>query len=97
MKEALEAAAALILDNQADYVWKALCGAQVYVFEDTVPGLDSIRAAKGILEEIGVPIKLSLFGIADSGPKRQALEAAGAVVIPSLSVALNNLQVVSGG
>jgi hypothetical protein len=91
LEGALEAAATLVLDGQPDAAWKALCGAQVYVFEDTVSGLESIRAAQNILGEIGVPIRVNLFGIADSEPKRRALEAAGAIVTPTLSVALDHV------
>jgi hypothetical protein len=88
LEGALQAAAALVLNGQPDQSWKRLHGAQVYVFEDTAGGLQSTRAAKEILEKIEVPIEVSLFGITDSGPKRQALEAAGAIVYPTLSTAL---------
>jgi hypothetical protein len=89
--DALEAAAALNLDGQADSTWQALRGAEVYAFEDGVAGLESVRAAQGTLAQIEVPIRVHLFGIADNLPKRQALEAVGATVVPSIAAALERV------
>lgn len=97
LSDAMEAAAGLALDNQVDAAWEELDGARVYVFEDTAPGLESICGAEGALREAGVSMELSLYGITDQGPKRQALEAVGATVVPSLPAALSSLQVVSSG
>jgi phosphoglycolate phosphatase-like HAD superfamily hydrolase len=91
LEGALEATAALVLDGQADHTWRALHRAQVYAFEDTVSGLKSVRVAKDILEKVGVTVGVHLFGITDRAPKRQALETAGAVVAPTLSVALDHV------
>jgi hypothetical protein len=91
LEDALEAAAALALDGQVDDTWGALRGAQVYVFEDTVPGLESIRTASDLLAEIGTPIQVRLFGITDNASKRRALEEVGATVVPKLAEALDRL------
>ena len=88
LQDALLVTAALVLDGQADRTWGALAGAQVYFFEDTVPGVSSLRSAQDILENIGVPISVHLFGVTDSEPKRQALQAVGVVVVSTLDVAL---------
>jgi len=88
LEQALQAAATLVVDGQADPDWRKLDGAQVCAFEDGIAGLESTRAAKDILERIGVSINAHLFGISDSGPKRRALEAVGATVSPALAVAL---------
>jgi len=90
LEDALEAAAALALDDQADHLWGALRGARVYVFEDTVPGLESVRAAQDILNQFDVPLNISLFGVTDNETKRKDLEAAGARLTPLLSSALED-------
>jgi hypothetical protein len=91
VREALEAAAALVLDGQVGRVWDGLSGAAIYTFEDTAGGMQSARAARELLERHGVKVELSLLGITDSEAKRHALEAMGATVVPSLSVALDRL------
>jgi beta-phosphoglucomutase-like phosphatase (HAD superfamily) len=93
---ALEASAALAIEGQADAFWATLRRAQVYVFEDTVPGLRSIVAARDLLAQAGVPIQTRLFGVAARAEKRQALEAAGAAVTPDLAAALRRV-FTSGG
>lgn len=91
LQEALEAAAALVLDGRVDSAWNDLSGAEIYAFEDTAGGMQSARAARELLDRHGVEAELSLFGITDSEAKRQALEAMGAAVVSSLSVALDRL------
>jgi len=89
--EALEAAAALVIDGKVDNGWIDLNGAEIYVFEDTAGGLQSARGAQDTLAQNGIVVELSLLGITDSELKRQALEAKGATVAPSLSAALDSL------
>jgi hypothetical protein len=91
LMDALEAAAALVLDGQTEAIWQALRGAQVYAFEDGVAGLESVRAAQGTLAQIEVPIHVQLLGIAGNLPKRQTLEAVGATVVPSIAAALERV------
>ena len=93
LEDALQAAAALVLEGKADDNWDALGEAQVYLFEDTVPGVKSLRSAQDILEKIGVSIGVHPFGVTDSQPKRQALEAVGAAVVPTLDAALEYVYV----
>ena len=78
LEAALQAAAALTLDEQGDSGWRMLAGAEIFVFEDSVKGLHSLRAAQGRLESLGVTCRPILVGIAKSPHKRQGLEAAGA-------------------
>jgi hypothetical protein len=91
IRDALEAAAALVLDGRPEGAWDDLSGAEVYIFEDTVGGMQSGLAARELLERHGVQVELSLFGITDSEAKRHALEAMGATVAPSLPAALGYL------
>lgn len=91
LETALETAAALVLDNQADHTWGALGGAEVHVFEDSVAGLKSMLAARDLLQDIGMPVNAHLLGITDSEAKQRALEAVGATVSPTLSVALQSV------
>lgn len=91
LEAALKAAAALVLDGRADSAWQALVGAQVHAFEDGVAGLDSARVAQDILGQIGVPMQVRLFGIAENSPKRQSLESVGATVFPTLAAALERV------
>jgi hypothetical protein len=88
---ALEVAAALVLDGQADPTWRTLGGAEVYAFEDGVAGLESVRTAQRTLAQIEVPIRIRLFGVAENSPKSQSLEAFGAIVFPTLSAALEGM------
>jgi hypothetical protein len=88
LQEALQAAAALVLDKREDGGWDELSGAEVYVFEDTAGGLLSALGAQKMLELQGVEVKFHLFGITNSEPKRHALRETGATVTPSLSAAL---------
>ena len=78
LEAALQAAAALTLDEQGDSGWRMLAGAEIFVFEDSVKGLHSLRAAQGRLESLGGHVPAHLSGIAKSPHKRQGLEAAGA-------------------
>jgi hypothetical protein len=86
--DALQTTAALVLEGRADPRWEALDEARVYLLEDTVPGVSSLLSAQDILANSGVSMHVQIFGVTDSPPKRQALEAAGAVVVPTLDAAL---------
>ena len=85
---ALQAAAALALDQEDDPGWANLEGAEITVFEDSAEGLASVAAARACLVDIGVSMQAILLGVTQSLPKRQALEAAQAEVFPSLAEAL---------
>lgn len=81
---ALTLASQLSQDQAFHPSWLLLKGAQVSVFEDTVAGLESARAAQIILISLGIDIDLHLYGIAASQAKAQALANAGARTFNSL-------------
>ena len=88
LEAALQAAAALTLDEQADPGWQVFAGAEIFVFEDSVKGLQSIRAAQGRLASLGVTFQPILLGATKSPRKRRGLEAGGAQVFFDLEQAL---------
>jgi hypothetical protein len=63
----------------------------VEVFEDAPKGIRSARRAADLLLRAGVEIDLRLTGITESPAKAAALEAEGASVFPSLSMALERV------
>jgi len=85
---ALQAAAALVLDQKGDPGWGLLTDAEITVFEDSVKGYESVAGALACLVDIGVSMQAILLGVTQSLPKRQALEAAQAEVFPGLAEAL---------
>ncbi len=88
LEAALQSAAALTLDEQSDSGWRVFAGAEIFVFEDSVKGLHSLRAAQGHLESLGVTCRPILVGVAKSPHKRQGLEAAGAQMFSDVEQAL---------
>lgn len=88
LEAALQAAAALTLDEQGNAGWRVFAGAEVSVFEDSVKGLHSIRAAQGRLARLGVIFQPILIGATKSPRKRRGLEAAGAQVFYDLEQGL---------
>ncbi|MDZ7844820.1 MAG: hypothetical protein U5K99_08480 [Anaerolineales bacterium] len=85
---ALLAAGRLTHRGQSGSIWKTLDQTQVFVFEDTPPGLKSVQKAKSLLKSQNVNLNVSLIGISAGGKKRLALEKTGAVVYPHLARAL---------
>ena len=88
LEAALRAAAALTLDEQGDSGWRVFAGAEIFVFEDSVKGLHSLRAAKVRLESLGVACRPILVGVTKSLHKRQGLEAAGAQMFSDIEQAM---------
>ena len=86
--DALQAAAQLVQEGERNPVWKALNGAQVYAFEDTRAGLNSVQSGYELLADIGIEIKLTLWGITTSKMKTVALINTGALVHDQISTAL---------
>jgi len=86
---ALQAAAALALDQEADTGWEALAGAEITVFEDSAKGMESASAARACLAGVGVSVQAILLGVTRSPHKRRSLETAEAEVYPTLTEALN--------
>lgn len=85
---AISAAYTLASGARADDRWGELDGARVAVFEDAPKGLRSARAAAAALTRVGIHIRLDLYGISPSPAKANALQAEGARLFPSLSLAL---------
>jgi hypothetical protein len=85
---ALSTAANLVENGQVDTAWKQLDGAKVSVFEDTPGGIKSMKAAKDVLEKVGVRTKTQYYGIAQKSIKVKALQGNGAQVFPSLAETL---------
>lgn len=81
LEEALLGSAELVLQGKTDSIWRALDGADVYTFEDSVTGFQSARSAESVLSEMGIHLNLRLMGISHSQTKRVALERAGATQV----------------
>ena len=90
LEAALRAAGVLALDRYADPSWESLIGAEIYVFEDSADGLQSVLAAQGYLARIGVPVETKLVGVTRGLQKRRSLEAAGAQVFHTIPEALQH-------
>ncbi len=88
LEVSLHAAAALALDQVGDPTWETLSGAEIFVFEDSAKGLESVAAAQACLDRVEVSIQTTKLGVTESVDKRQSLEAAGAEVFPNLEQAL---------
>jgi len=88
LETALEKAAAFVFDGPDDRSWETLQGAQVYVFEDTTAGVNSLIQAQHILQDAGIHISVFPIGVTDKISKREALEGVGATVFDDFSEAL---------
>lgn len=71
--------------------WRELAGAEVCVFEDSISGLHSARAARDMLALQGVHLNLRMMGISHREGKRGALAEAGADVFQDINTALDRL------
>jgi len=93
-EEALRNAASLAVDNHLDPSWQQLQDAQVFVFEDTTGGLESLIAASDCLQVADIHLKTHLFGISTNHQKRISLESTGAHLSPTLSYALKSAGII---
>jgi len=75
--------------GEFDAVWKDLRDARVWLFEDSPKGHTAARLAAQLLAEHGISLDLTLFGIGTGPERKQALEAAGASVVPDVGTALD--------
>ena len=64
--------------------WLPLNSAKVTIFEDSVKGLQSGLAAQAKLEEIEIPIELTLIGVSDNPTKITALAGIADDIVASL-------------
>ncbi len=88
LEEALTEAANLSSTGVISPIWESLTEAQVFVFEDTPGGINSICAAQALLGSAGISIETKFLGIAQSPVKVQALLASGAQIFATLPDAL---------
>ena len=88
LQASLEAAAELALDGELDEGWAPLDNAALHVFEDSVRGMRSALRAVEVLKARGVSMRIALYGVSKSVPKRDALAAAGAELFENIQSAL---------
>ena len=84
LKGALMTAADFALNDKDDKRWKELEGYEVIVFEDSVGGIQSLKAAQRLLACIGVKIKIKAYGISTATTKQQALREEGAIIYENI-------------
>lgn len=77
-----------IVNGEPTPGWEELDGAQVYTFEDSARGMQSIINAEKILTQNGIKMNVVLQGVTDSLPKIRALREIGANIFPDLNSAL---------
>ena len=70
-------------DNKAD--WESFDGAKVFIFEDSIKGLQSGLSAKSLLGALGIMINLNLIGVTESPIKKKALLKIADQVIPTIN------------
>jgi len=89
--KALKASASLTsAQEDKDPVWDRLSGSDIYIFEDTPAGIESVFAAGRVLERNSIPVAIKAAGIATDPQKVASLEEAGAVVYGDLKRALQD-------
>lgn len=88
--EALQTAASLALTQHKEPVWDPFKGSEIYIYEDTPAGIESVFAAAEILEQTSIPVNITAAGIATDNQKVASLEEAGARVYKDLRTALRN-------
>lgn len=71
--------------------WQPLAGSQVWAFEDSAKGLDSVQAAAENLAELGLPLELNLIGVSPHPDKRRELAKVAGQVHADLDRALQPL------
>ena len=91
MADAMKLAASLALDGRVNPLWETVEGAEIWVFEDSTGGIESLNGAKKILQGAGVQVEVHPIGVSNSPIKKEALERARAEVYPNLKSALKKL------
>ena len=89
-QKALLSAGKLAHQGQVNESWEAFHQAEVVVFEDTPPGLESVRSARNLLQNSGIHLKLDLVGISRDPQKKEVLARRGAAIYPALGPALKD-------
>lgn len=85
---ALDEAAAFCFAGRISGELGQLEGSTISIFEDSPVGLQSLRAAGGLLGRAGIAVQTHFVGIATNETKRRSLREAGAVVYGSLAESL---------
>ncbi|KAA3646595.1 MAG: hypothetical protein DWQ07_10330 [Chloroflexi bacterium] len=83
IESALMAGAKLVHDGSDDGKWQVLDGFEVSVFEDSIGGVLSLKAAQKVLNAHGVKINTKAYGISQAKTKQAALSQQGAEVYPT--------------
>lgn len=60
----------------------------LHIFEDSPAGMQGGRLAAALLDRLGMPVSLNLWGVTDHAEKAQALEAVGAQVYADINRAV---------
>ena len=69
-----------------------LDGSTVVIFEDSPGGFIAVERAAAIMERLGISLKIIKIGVTEDESKHSALSDAGAEVVPSINIALDNLE-----
>ncbi len=82
---ALEKAVLLTNNNGRVEEWSALDGASIFIFEDSIKGIESGLRAKTLLSDFGIQVELTLIGISDQPIKQQALSKYTATLLSDIN------------
>lgn len=85
VSEALKIANSLVQSDGNLSDWKALDGAEIVIFEDSVKGLISAKSACTLLSELGLQITLTMVGVSNNPIKRAALEQYASYIIKDVN------------
>jgi len=81
----------LDMTNWEEAMVSPLQGATITVFEDTPPGIRSVKQAGHKLQQAGVEVTIQAYGITSNPVKKAALESEGAQVAENINLALDSL------
>ena len=86
IEEALSKSIALWEGQGKKADWESFEGAKVFIFEDSIKGLQSGLSAKSLLGELGIEINLQLIGVSENPIKKQALLEIAEQIIPTINL-----------
>ena len=88
--ESLEAAYRLVSEGESVQLLSPLMGrpVDVWVVEDTMPGLHAAAGAVDLLRKHGVDVRLRALGVSAGGPKAEALAGSCEAIVPSVDDAI---------
>ncbi len=88
--KALQAAASLASEKEGEAMWDPFTGSEIYIYEDTAAGIESVFAAGRVLEQNAIPVDITAVGIATDPQKVASLKNTGAMVYKDLKLALQD-------